>query len=84
MSPNKIGYVEFYECYNNDAKTKSEAESLINALERFEFFLVWLFGMIYIFLLIRLAKSYNLILCASTLPENGWKMCCHILKNIER
>jgi len=44
MSPNKIGYVEFYECCNNDAKTKSEAESLINALEHFEFFVgmvVW-------------------------------------------
>jgi len=59
MSPNKIGYVEFYECCNNDAKTKSEAESLINVLERSEFFLgmvffflVWLFGMIYIYIYI--------------------------------
>jgi oligoendopeptidase F len=35
---------ELYESYDNDAKTKSEAESLINALENFEFLLgvvVW-------------------------------------------
>jgi hypothetical protein len=49
----KLALSELYECCDNDAKTKSEAESLIHALENFEFLL----GMIFYLLLIWSAKS---------------------------
>ena len=35
----RVALLELYECCDNDAKAKSEAESLINALESFDFLL---------------------------------------------
>jgi hypothetical protein len=42
--------MEVERCSTNDPKRLSDAQDLVTALENFQFYVVWLFGLIFYFL----------------------------------